>query len=32
MEANNLFDTRYHDYGLVTQPGRWLIAGISLAL
>ena len=32
LEANNLFDTRYHDYGLVTQPGRWLIAGISLAL
>ena len=32
LEANNLFDTRYHDYGLVTQPGRWLIAGISLGL
>ena len=32
LEANNLFDTRYHDYGLVTQPGRWLIAGIFLAL
>ena len=32
LEANNLFDTRYHDYGLVTQPGRWLIAGISLSL
>ena len=32
LEANNLFDTRYHDYGLVTQPGRWLIAGFSLAL
>ena len=32
LEANNLFDTRYHDYGLVTQPGRWLIAGFSLGL
>ncbi|MBO7045224.1 MAG: TonB-dependent receptor [Prevotella sp.] len=32
LEANNLFDTRYHDYGLVAQPGRWLIAGFSLAL
>ena len=30
VEANNLFDTRYHDYGLVEQPGRWLIAGISI--
>ena len=32
LEANNFFDTRYHDYGLVTQPGRWLIAGFSLGL
>ena len=32
VEANNLFDTRYHNFGLVEQPGRWLIAGISLAL
>ena len=32
LEANNLFDTRYHDYGLVTQPGRWLIAGFSIFL
>ena len=32
LEANNLFDTRYHDYGLVEQPGRWLIAGFSLCL
>ena len=29
-EANNLFDTNYHDYGLVEQPGRWLIAGVNL--
>ena len=29
-EANNLFDVSYHDYGLVEQPGRWLIAGIHL--
>ena len=32
VEANNLFDTSYHDYGLVEQPGRWLIAGISVHL
>ena len=32
LKANNLFDTTYHDYGLVPQPGRWLIAGVSLYL
>ena len=32
VEANNLFDTTYHDYGLVEQPGRWLIAGIKISL
>ena len=32
IEANNLFDTSYHDYGLVEQPGRWLIAGFSISL
>jgi len=32
VESNNLFDTRYHDYGLVEQPGRWLIAGASVTL
>ena len=30
IEASNVFDTRYHDYGLVEQPGRWLIAGVSI--
>lgn len=29
IESNNTFDTKYHDYGLVEQPGRWLIAGIT---
>ena len=32
LEANNLFDTTYHDYGLVEQPGRWIIAGINIKL
>ena len=32
VEANNLFDTTYHDYGLVEQPGRWLIGGFCLSL
>ena len=31
-EANNLLDTTYHDYGLVTQPGRWLIVGTKVSL
>ena len=32
VEATNLLDTRYHDYGLVEQPGRWLIVGIGISL
>ena len=32
LEANNLLDTSYHDFGLVEQPGRWIIAGVSLKL
>ena len=32
VEANNLFNVSYHDYGLVPQPGRWLIAGACLSL
>ena len=32
IEANNLFDTRYRDFGLVEQPGRWLIAGFGLKI
>ena len=30
VEANNLFNTCYHDYGLVTQPGRWVVVGFSV--
>ena len=32
VETNNLFDTSYRDYGMVTQPGRWLTAGFSISL
>ena len=32
IEANNLFDTSYRDYGVVEQPGRWLIAGLGISL
>ena len=32
LKANNLFDTHYRDYGLVPQPGRWLIAGFTTRL
>ena len=32
LEANNLFDVSYHDYGLVEQPGRWIIGGVAISL
>ena len=32
LEVNNLFDVSYHDYGLVPQPGCWLIAGFNIKL
>ena len=32
VESNNLFDTQYRDYGLVEQPGRWIIAGCALRI
>jgi len=32
FEANNLTSTRYRDYGLVEQPGRWLVAGIKFMI
>ena len=32
VEANNLFDVSYRDYGLVEQPRRWIIAGFTFSL
>ncbi len=32
VEGNNLFDKRYRDFGLVEQPGRWVIAGFGLRI
>ena len=32
LKANNLLNTSYRDYGLVPQPGRWLIAGVTVRL
>ena len=32
LKANNLLDTSYRDYGLVPQPGRWLITGLTVRL
>ena len=32
LEANNLLDKDYVDYGHVEQPGRWLIAGLQIRL
>lgn len=29
LEANNLFGTKYVDYGHVPQPGLWLMAGVK---
>ena len=27
LQANNLFDVRYFDFGNIIQPGRWMSAG-----
>jgi iron complex outermembrane receptor protein len=32
LEANNLLDKDYADFGHVEQPGRWLIAGFNVKL
>ena len=32
LEANNLLDKDYVDYGHVEQPGRWIIAGLQIRL
>ena len=32
LEANNIFDKTYIDYGCVPQPGTWIIAGLSVEL
>ena len=32
LEVNNLFNTKYVDYGHVPQPGTWLTAGIRYTL
>jgi len=30
VEANNIFDTSYVDYGCIPQPGTWLMAGAAV--
>ena len=32
LEANNIFDKTYVDYGCVPQPGTWFIAGMTVEL
>lgn len=32
VEANNLFDKDYVDFGHVQEPGRWIITGFSIRL
>ncbi len=30
VEANNVFDTKYYDFGSLPQPGTWIMAGASI--
>lgn len=30
LEASNLFDVRYRDFGSIVQPGFWLFAGMNI--
>jgi iron complex outermembrane receptor protein len=32
LEANNLFDKTYVDYGNVPQPGVWVVAGFAIKI
>lgn len=32
VEANNIFDTDYRDYGNVRQPGTWIMAGAAVEI
>ncbi|MGM9702298.1 MAG: TonB-dependent receptor [Prevotella sp.] len=32
LEANNIFDKTYIDYGCVQQPGTWIIAGVAVEI
>ena len=32
LEANNLFNKKYTDYGNVPQPGTWMMGGVKLRL
>lgn len=32
LEASNLFNAKYRDFGSVIQPGRWIFAGMSVNL
>ena len=32
LEANNIFNTHYYDYGGIEQPGIWIKTGISVKL
>ena len=30
VEANNVFDTKYYDFGSLPQPGTWIMAGAAI--
>jgi len=31
IDANNLLDYEYYEFGFVEQPGRWLSTGVKLS-
>lgn len=32
VEANNVFNTKYYDFGSLPQPGTWIIAGAAIVV
>ena len=32
VNCNNLFDARYHDFGNIEMPGRWIFGGVNYKL
>jgi len=31
LNCNNVFDSRYYDFGNIQMPGRWVSGGVSYA-
>ena len=32
IEANNIFNKKYYDFGMIPQPGFWFMAGVKFKL